>query len=225
MALVNFNSDQNIGTTSCDGYASRFVSNSTWFSLRGSPGTAGSATSGTSSPRILTGTTSGRFTGIYRSFFLFDTSSIPDDATITSAKLCVQVTTKSEQIPGSSYAVVNCTTGSNTNIAKTDYQLAGTTLLSDAILGADIITSISTVFNEFILNSTGLDYINKTGITKLCIREATYDIADSPPSWLSNKDCRISITFAENSSYKPYLEVTYTEAGGNVNNDNFFLVI
>jgi len=223
MASSNFTSDSGVGTTSCDGYA-LISGNASWSAIRNGSGTSASATGTSSNLGIQASNVSNKFNAIARLFFIFDTSSIPVDATVTSATLYITPTSRTTTIGGSSFAVSNTTTGSNTNISSSDYALVGDTVLSNSINTSSLVINS---LNPFTLNSTGLTNITKGGITKLAVRENSYDIPDIAPTWVSSGRALITVAMIEYGSAprRPYLTVTYTEAGGNVNKDNFFLAL
>lgn len=133
---------------------------------------------------------------IYRGFLFFDTSSLPDGATITGATLRVRY---SSTVTGSpSVSVQQATVASNTTVANADFDAFSATELA-----ARVSPSVNT-WAEFTLNASGLAAISKTGFTKFCLREAqdvdgTYSAAKYG-----------NVRTLDDSTYKPQLVVTYT---------------
>ena len=165
---------------------------------------------------------------IRRAFIPFNTSSIPDGATITDAKLKVYVQSKlNNDNDGDDWlTVVQATEPSTTMLAKTDYDLAGN--INTPTEGIDTkerkdITSIATgkylIFN---LNSTGKGWINTTGNTKLGIREG-HDVIDSPFTGTSGQNDYIVMRGFEytGTASDPTLEVTYNTGGGTYQDSNY----
>ena len=104
-----------------------------------------------------------------RGLTIFDTSSIPDTDTITSATLAFYCTSKSDQ-SGQSVHISSGTTASPTALAEADYQANQGT---DASFGSLPITSITVgQYNSFILNAAGIGNISKTGLSKFALRLA-----------------------------------------------------
>ena len=148
------------------------------------------------------------YTGTYyidRGFLSFDTSSIPDGATISSAVLHIYVNTKSDVGIGDSLVLVEGTQASATDLATADYDAFGSTELASRALSA-ITTS---AYNTLTLNSSGLAIINKTGHTKLCTRSAR-DVDNSAPG--SGQYSSVAIYWSDETgtSKDPKLVVTYS---------------
>ena len=102
---------------------------------------------------------------------------------------------------------------SNTQLIPADYATLGSTPLCDTpITYADFKTGTPGDPNTFALNAAGLAAISKTGITKLGLREASYDAPDiAPPPWVADKMSAITSWSADKGGlYKPKLVVTYT---------------
>ncbi len=141
-----------------------------------------------------------------RMFFLFDTSSIPDDYVISSATLSIYLISKSDtQNWQPSFGVYSTNPASNTALVPADYGTFGSTLLSTVRTYTQMTTAS---YNPFILNSSGLNQVDATGITKLGIRNVNYDAAGAGPAWVANKDAWLSTNFAEKGAgFMPTLTV------------------
>ena len=134
---------------------------------------------------------------IHRSFFYFDTSSIPDTATVDSATLYLYGFYYAE----SSVCAMKGTQGST--LSSGDY---------DSFTGSEYghtSWSIST-YNSISFNSQGCSDIDKTGTTKICCREYNHDYLDSAPN--GNYRCGVYYADYTGTSRDPYLEVTYSTA-------------
>jgi hypothetical protein len=148
---------------------------------------------------------SGGFYPIYRYYLFFDTSSLNDLVTITGATLNL-------------YGLADYST-TNFNIViesgmpayphdplvvgdfdKTFYTTGGGSLTTAGFLIGS--------YNTISLTALGLTWIDKTGITKFCLRSSE-DIAASAPT----TDEFINISSGESGAYQaPYLTVTFTSA-------------
>lgn len=116
---------------------------------------------------------------ISRIGYVFDTSAIPDGATITSATFSVYSTTTgdgSETTNPANGALVAYTPSSDTAPTTSDYQQFGTTRLADTdVTRANFVAS--SAYKNWTLNAAGLAAINKTGNTRLGIRPSN-DFSD-----------------------------------------------
>ena len=172
--------------------------------------TAWTAASGSISPSsICIGQTlsTGTYT-IWRYGYVYDTSTIPDDAVITAANLSIYV--------------VNDYTTTNFNIMVTngqptyphnpvvvgDYDKSYYSGLGNAGFStAGIVTS---AYNNVSLNSTGISWISLTGETKLLVR-SDREIAGTVPvgsEYMSVTSNYLEVTYTSLTS-----TVTYTSAG------------
>jgi len=145
---------------------------------------------------------SGGTYSIFRSFFYFDTSPIPDDATITNGTLKLY---------------------GNTDVSDTDFlmtiQNGQPTYPTDPMAATDYnkvyysgdggsLTTVgftTTGYNNIPLNAAGLTWISKTGTTKLCVRSSR-EIAGTAPT--GNEI--VAVEVAE-GAHDPQLVVNYYE--------------
>lgn len=156
---------------------------------------------------------------IHRGFLPFNTSVIPDDATIATATLNIWPAGRS--LHGDSHdflAVVGPTTQqSMTWLYGSDYASDGATTSPTELSGTHAVSSTywpdtATTSFAFPLNATGLSTISKTGYTKLGVREG-HDIDNvAPPSQATRY---WSFTASENANGEglPYLEVITLATG------------
>jgi len=154
---------------------------------------------------------------ILRAFLPFDTSSLPDDASITSANLKVYAfVTENEDNDGDDWiTVVQTTQASTSGLVTGDFDQAGS--INNPVEGVSTsdrkdITSITTgQYLTFPLNSFGKSWISNTGFTKLGLREG-HDVIDSPIATSKRDNFIINTSEYSGTSRDPYLEVTYTSA-------------
>lgn len=159
--------------------------------------------------RVETGLSAGDFK-ISRIFIPFNTANLNDDDIVVSA----------------SVFLYECSARSNDdndgddfiNIVQTDEAIPGSPGLNDfdkcglvdnPIEGSsrlDLGDIATGTYNEFVLNSTALDWINKTGITQLGVREGhdIIDVAYAGADYTANRfyPCGIGETGKE-----PYLQI------------------
>ncbi|MFA6382726.1 MAG: hypothetical protein WCX08_05675 [Candidatus Buchananbacteria bacterium] len=151
-------------------------------------------------------------TAIYRAFFPFDTSLIPDDALITSATLNLYIWVNG--LRNDSYGfitVIQTTQDSNLVLATSDYSKCGTIPnptegvdAANRLLQADINLNN---YNSFPLNAAGISWISKTSYTKLGVREG-HDVLNVATGFpISYAD--IYTSERAGTSQDPYLDVTY----------------
>lgn len=153
---------------------------------------------------------------IDRIFLSFNTSSLPDNANITSANVSMYMTSKNDEGSAYSYyAFVQGNQSSPTSLTTTDFPFCG-----DAIdnptegsaqfdIGSDLTLN---AYNHLPLDSTGLTWVNKTGFTKLGFRDG-YDLTDTPGPYSSGFHGMNQVRFSssESASNKPYINISYTE--------------
>jgi hypothetical protein len=143
--------------------------------------------------KVMTAKTSaGTDYEMVRSYMIFTTSALPDNATISAAKIRLYVSAANDGLgSGAIHAVIS--TGSNS------YTLTD--------LGSIANASISTsAYNEINLNATGIAQISKTGNTTLGLAEYHDQANVTPPSQADT-----TYTFNDYAdANKPELVITYT---------------
>ncbi|MFA6963897.1 MAG: BspA family leucine-rich repeat surface protein [Patescibacteria group bacterium] len=199
--------------TSVDGYTYSSRSNWDWASIRS--GGYSAADDGTSGDMAaIAAGNNAAWAYVSRSAFLFDTSSIPNTATISAANFSVYGAYKMGDPSGwnSSLGLYSSNPSSNTSLQASDYDTFGTTAFASAIPYASY---NDMGYNDFAMNASGLAAISTSGVTKLGLR-ITADAADSQPTINADYDSVYFYGyFAENdgTALDPKLTVTYS--GGN----------
>jgi hypothetical protein len=156
---------------------------------------------------------SNKWRELRRGIFLFDTSSLPDNSSISSATLSIYGSAKSDATgTAPDVNIYSANPASNTDLVAADYATLGTTAFSTAISYAGWSTS---GYNAFVLNSSGLSAISKTGVSKFGARNANYDASGTPPTWNSLAAAALSCYLADTSgtSQDPKLVVVYAKPG------------
>jgi len=212
-----FNPDAHAETSSVDGFTLHEAANSTWATLLAGAGTYGDSDSiYFHTGGFQCGTTTTRFSQLWRGGATFNTAATLSGMIIDSATVSVygqakydQTTTKNN--PASN--IFSWAPASNTTIAMGDYDAYGTTAYCDT---AVTYASYSTTgFNNWALNATGLAAIPTDGatITKIGWRNTQYDVGGTTPSYKSGSYCYTQGYTAEQGvGYIPKLVVTYHAA-------------
>jgi len=121
----------------------------------------------------------------YRSILSFSTSSLPDDAVITSAKLKIKQAGLTGSNPFGSLGTIRVDMrrgafGSSTELQLVDFQAA-----AHKANAASIPNSSSGGWYSKTLLKTNFTYVNRTGVTQFRLRFATDDNDNSFPDFLS----------------------------------------
>lgn len=213
MATTDFYPDAHPETSSVDGYASRALVSESWSTIRSGAGVSSDdsgitlVAAGVYNASIL----SNAWYALRRILLVFDTSSIPSDATIVSATLTVRCASKSNRNSWSDsaagLALVGSTPASNTAIAASDYGQTGSTRFATDKNYSDFTAGSDTTFT---LNSSGLAAIGKGtgGRTKLALRHVA-DLDNTNPPHAFGGTTTVILVGAENTN-DPKLTVTYT---------------
>lgn len=203
-ATGTFYPDPNTETSSVDGYLRKDDSTS-WSTTR----SASAGTSGSDSATSIT--VAGEHGGsskkiISRGFLLFDTSAIPNTASILSADLGLYMTSSYTAGGELRMYVVGSTPASNTALGNGDYdQVGGTSFgVSD---GAYTLNTYETIP----LNASGQAAVSVTGVTKLGVR-SYHDFANVNPSNSDEMNVAFSSADQTGTSQDPKLVVAYNSA-------------
>mgnify|MGYP001594990095 CR=1 FL=1 len=143
--------------------------------------------------------------GITRAFFEFDTSAIDDSATITAASLTAYLQTTYNGVLGDGLGVTAASQTDSTNLVAGDFDNVGSSWTDSAIAYSTIYAGAGN--QTFTFNATGRSGINKTGGTKLAVRDSSFDIANSPPGVPPSANIYATISMSA-SDNDPYLSVT-----------------
>ncbi|MBU3969147.1 hypothetical protein KJ991_02975 [Patescibacteria group bacterium] len=145
---------------------------------------------------------------LFRSYILFDTSSVGDGAIISSAVFSGYYNTKANGLGTPSLHLASSTPASNTALVPADYQQIGRTSFGSITYASFTINQ----YNDITLNANGINNINKTGISKFSL-QLGWDIDNSfTGTWTAFANSAMNIYSAEqtDTSQDPKLVVTYT---------------
>lgn len=193
-----------------DGIVTRTAENSTWTSIISGNGTT-AATTG-ASPDILQVYTSAtvmtdNITTNQRAIFIYNTSSLPDTATIISATHKVYGFEKTGGIGSAGLLLINGSTTSNTGLVAGDYQLKGNTALSSVVPYVDQTASGAL---DIPLNTAGKAWINKTGFTVIEFETDWEYNGVFGGTWANSKYYYYGTRMTEYGSNIPSLTIEYT---------------
>lgn len=194
--------------TTTDGYVS--YSNATWATARSA--TTGSAVNSTavSATNGISADYTSKTYYIYRSFFIFDTSSIGTFSWVQMVQL----------------GLYGLSSGYTSNSASCMKGTQSTTLSTSdfaALSGSEYayVSSWSTSgYNVFTFNTQGVSDLNRTGNTKICVRERAHDYNNSTPT---TTDGINGLYYADNTgtTSDPYLLVYVVPAPTIINGSAF----
>lgn len=172
--------------------------------------------------RQLTG---GGDTDIFVPWFPYDTSSIPDAASITSSNL--KPTPNADSIVefgANSVVIVQSFQASNTALATTDFGSRGDAVTNPTLGSSTFLVSgfANDTQKTMALNATGLTWISTTGYSKFVIREYTHDCLNVTPiaTVSSMQALNFYPTANGTAGNRPVLDVTYT-----VNSNHFLSML
>ncbi len=207
MAITTFFPDPDPESTSVDGSIG-LPNVSTWSGIRDATTATASADGITLSIHSENETTN-KFS-VHRAFLLFDTSSIPDGDTIDSATTTVTKNTGISENPQTS-GLIQTSPASDTTLVNNDFDNLTLNSPSEATDSrVDMNVADDTDIN-YVMNATGLGFINATGITKLGIR-FTGDIDDVLPPNNTRRFIQVHSVEIAGTNNDPKLVVTHTSA-------------
>ncbi len=210
--IVTFYPDANPENTSVDGCAgtSKWTTPYwTWDQLRNDAGTSHNDSGVTAYACYLDGeAASNRWKVMQRGIILFDTSSLPDDAIISSAILSLYGSSKAQNVSWSPSVKLYASNPDSINdLVNTDYATLGSLALSDTAISY---ASWNTAgYNDFLLNAYGLTAISTTGISMFGTR-SNYDGDNNRPTSGSGYAQASFYTAEQGDGYIPKLVITYT---------------
>lgn len=161
---------------------------------------------------IATGETAGGWWYVNRSFLYFDTSPIPDDATIDDAELYLYIDDIVDDDDAEFYIVEGMPTYPHDPLVGGDYLYTHYTFGTEYGY-VDASEQLAEEQYEKInySNSTALKgIVSKTGYTKLCLIERRDKVNEEPAAYEENE--LTFYTYEKGEGYRPKLEVTYSSS-------------
>lgn len=199
-------------STSVDGRVQRTGVDEAWATIIAGAGNAADDTSAsTNIMRIQASATTDQWAILARYICLFDTSALGAYVNITEAVLSLfGAGTKVDDLSSAPTAnIYTSNPASNTSLAASDFSNCGSVAQCDTAI--TYAGWSSSAYNDFTFNATGRGNISKISISKFSFRNANYDVAASPPAWVSGAASYYSIYMAEQTgtTNDPKLVVTY----------------
>ena len=203
-----FTPDADPEVDSVDGQVERFIgAGEDWGVIQGAAVGTNKSDSGVTIDAIFSADSNlNKFDILTRGFLLFDTSPLPNGATILSAELRVFGTVKTDQRPWGDLTlnIFSSSPATDTNLIIQDYDQVGVVPFAGAITFAAFDPA---GWNTFTLNANGIAAIDDTGVSMFSMREATYDAPDIEPAWTASKFGKFGIQSSEGAN-PPELIVT-----------------
>ena len=191
------NGTYNATSSSAYSYKNNAVYNTAW--------TSATDTGRTANSTIIVGQAGGGSYTVYRGALYFDTSAIPDGATITSATLKIACNADASDTDFNITITNGQPTYPHDPFVTGDYAKANYADTSGGSLTTSGITLDA--YKDIAVNATGLTWINLTGTTKLLLRSSR-DISGTSPGGFED----VLLYGADNANYKPKLVVNWTTA-------------
>lgn len=204
-------SDPHDAQSAGDGYFRKYNLNYTWAQTRVGNADEGSSGGLTALAGIMASIYTNKWQNVSRFFCCFDTRFIPAACSILKASLIVWCDDFNFGSPfNGCFGVSTCYPDNPAVIVKADWTKVHTTQLVEVLYKEQIEKD---TYLEFKFTPSGLAYIQKEGITKLCIREAAYEIMNNEPEWNANFDGIIDFRPADqaNIEFRPRLVLEYRE--------------
>lgn len=218
-ASMTFYPDAPVEVSSVDGFVYETTA-AVWNTIRAAAGDGALDADNDSTVGLRASGDAGEYDRLYRGITLFDTSALPDDAPVTGASESVYGTTgKVEDVGTPSFNIYKCNPNSNTELAPGDYESGVGKFETTALAGTITFAAFNDAgYNPFVLNDVDADdfgYISKIGVTKLGIREKTFDVDGAAPAWSATDSSRVKFYQADKGTgFKPKLVVGYIVPGG-----------
>jgi len=143
--------------------------------------------------------------GLYRAILIFDTSSLPLGATVTSATLSLYDGSNDGLNMTPDVNLYSVNPAHNNSLVATDYSTFGTQEFCDTFYAHPLPSG----YNDFEFNWHGLLVIDPNGFTKIGIRNANYDVLGIAPTWKMQNWS--GFVFSNRlTAHPPKLTITYT---------------
>jgi len=160
-----------------------------------------------------------------RLFLPIDTSGLPAGASISAADLKTYGSEIVNSVGDDTYdyvRVVQTSQANTSTLGTDDFDQCGS--INNPTAGAndtDLDTLSTSAYNTISLNATGISWITDSGVTKLGLRQG-HDAQDNEPG-VGRDRYKISTSEETGTSQDPYLEITYTEGGGEATKNPLFM--
>lgn len=172
--------------------------------------TTGDGSSATAYINLLSTSTAQQYSSLHRLGYGFNTSTIPDNASITNTIFRFVVKTKTNYLGNQSIGITNFSPVTANNFIAGDFDSFGNYTYTDNYIDNENITT--EVYTNVTFNATGRSAINKTGYTNFMMRlQADIVNSNSTITWTGATASGYAIyDYNETVSKQPQLEITYS---------------
>lgn len=194
-------------TPSLDGYVGRGGVNQTFANIRAGAGNDSSYVTNTGDVQLSATSTTNQFADLYRNITLFDTSTIPAGATISSATLSIYGVNKGNGLgspPG--LLLVSSNPASTSALVNADYSTLGSTDFGSATYSSLIVGR----YMNISLNASGMSNITKGGISKFGLVIEWDFVGTFSGTWASLQNTFMQWNNGNATTNKPILTVNYS---------------
>lgn len=185
-----------VGTT-VDGYSLYSSGGVTWASMiSNTTGASFGDTATVTATRISAYGDADLWSILTRSFFHFNTS-LPATGVVSSATLSLKVESLANTFSVNTFTLnaYQSTTANPHGLSNSDFDNVGSTAYSDSnILYSNLVDE---EFFDISFNTTGKSAILFGGITKLALRDVTYDVGATSPTWEIGKEMTTKVYAAD----------------------------
>lgn len=142
----------------------------------------------------------------------FNTSSIPDGAIISSAKLGVYPRASFNALNNQNLGVTGFAPAAANDFVAGDYDSFGNVRYADDVAYASV--PVNTAYLNISFNSAGIANVSKTGYTNFMLRlSSDIDNSNSTLTWLASSVSGFRIyDYTESVGKEPFLEIVYSTA-------------
>lgn len=193
-----------------------------WASLVGAAGNGSSDSATAGNVFIRSDTGSGNWRQMFRFVTLFDTSSIPDTDTISSATISYWGNVVDADTFSLTLNVSEIGPASNTSLTSSDYATISSTKLATGVGWGSLTAG---AYNDLSFNASGIAAISKTGVSKFVARNEN-DIDVSSPTWTSSAAQNFEVRTADTTgtTNDPKLVVEHGSAAVAIPSSNLALL-
>lgn len=210
MTVSVFYPDASPESTSCDGFIFVTGVNETLADIRAR--TSGSFVDDGSLlfAGIVASATTNQFAELYRCFFLFDSSALPDDESISAATVSLKKLANAtlEGLGSVEMDMVASTPASNNGLESGDFDQVGSTVFGSV----NTATITAEQYYDWSMNASGISAVSKTGVSKFAVRCAWDTDNSFTGSWSSGAGSGFYPSPAEISGTTSDPKLTVTHA-------------
>jgi hypothetical protein len=152
---------------------------------------------------------SGTYNEHWRGLITWDTSAIPDNATLTSAIVSVSGNANLNQLGPVNFAIIDANPSNRSAYVMGDYNRTNFTRMAPDLAFASFTNGPGT-WNNLTLNPLGLTNISKTGLTTFMFTHSV-DVDNGTFTWVNSSMSAFEIKglVADNGTRTPFITINY----------------